>query len=318
MTFTLRHMDRADIPAVLPLLTASFPCTVLTEEALHWREDRPHPEFVDRRILAEDENGLLIGFVRTQVLRSPDASGHVKGYIMLLSLREGSTRADEIRTALMAEAERAVRADGATLVRAEVCGEGVQVGGECLAALLHGRGYTETLEEHRILGLNLNDLPEPPPIPDGVELHPFSAFTDDPRPIYEVDREATSDEPGELSKEFMTYEEWVHTVWPHPLMDPDVSLTVLVEGRVVGFTAYASDRDTRMESMMTGVLADQRGRGLAGLAKATALHRARERGIRYAYTGNHADNAPMLAINTWLGYRFAGTERLLARPGDQG
>ena len=116
----------------------------------------------------------------------------------------------------------------------------------------------------------------------------------------------------------MAYEEWLHTVWPHPLTDLDVSLAVLVEGRVVGFTAYVSDRGTKMESMMTGILAARRGRGLAGLAKATALHRARERGIRFAYTCTHADNAPMLAINTWLGYRFAGAERVLVRPDDQG
>ena len=77
MTFTLRHMNRTDIPGVLPLLTASFPCMVLTENALRWREDHPHPEFLGRRILAEDENGGPTGFVRTQVLRSPDESGHV-------------------------------------------------------------------------------------------------------------------------------------------------------------------------------------------------------------------------------------------------
>lgn len=319
MTFTLRHMDRADIPGVLPLPTASFPCMVLTEEALHWRESHPHPEFVGRRILAVDENDVPAGFVRTQVLRSPDESDHIKGHIMLLSVREGAAGADEIRTALMAEAEHAARADGATQVRAKVCDEGVQVGGEHLTALLRGRGYTETLEEHRILGLELNDLPEPPPVPDDVELRPFTAFTEDPRPLYEVDREATLDEPGERqSEEFMAYEEWLHNVWPHPLTDLDVSLAVLVEGRVVGFTAYVSDLGTRLESMMTGVLAARRGRGLAGLAKATALHRARERGIRRVYTGNHADNAPMLAINTWLGYRAAGAERLLARPDGQG
>lgn len=319
MTFTLRPMDRTDIPGVLPLLNASFPCMVLTEAAMHWREDHPHPEFVSRKILAVDHSGVPIGFVQTRVLRSPDGSGHVKGYIMLLSVREGSAEADGVRTALMAEAEHAVRADGATLVRAEVCDEGVQVGGERLTALLRERGYTQTLEEHRILGADLGGLPEPPPVPDGVELRPFTAFTDDPRPIYEVDREASMDEPGERQGEdFMGYEEWLHNVWPHPLTDLDVSLAVLVQGRVVGFTAYVSDRGARMESMMTGLLAARRGRGLARIAKATALHRARERGIRHAYTGNHADNAPMLAINTWLGYRAAGAERLLARPDGQG
>lgn len=37
--------------------------------------------------------------------------------------------------------------------------------------------------------------------------------------------------------------------------------------------------------------------------KATALRRAAELGVRVAYTSNDEGNAPMLAVNTRLGYR---------------
>jgi GNAT superfamily N-acetyltransferase len=48
-----------------------------------------------------------------------------------------------------------------------------------------------------------------------------------------------------------------------------------------------------------------RGRGLARLVKLAALHRAAERGITTAYTGNDEANAP---VNTRLGYRQVATQ----------
>lgn len=319
MTFTLRPMGRNDIPWVFPLLSTSFPCMVLTEGSLRWRADHPRPEVVNREILAVDEDDVPIGFVRAQTSRDTAEDEPSKGYIGLMSLQEAVADTPGLRAALLEEAERVLAEDGAVRVRAEACGEEVQTGGAELTALLHERGYTETVESHRIMSLDLARLPEPPHAPDGVELLPFSSFVNDPRPLYEVDRQATMDEPGEREgKEFMSYPEWVRNVWPHPLMDREVSLAVLVDGEVVGFSAYSSDGYTRVESAMTGTLAAHRGRGLARLAKTAALHRARERGLRYAYTGNHSGNVPMLAINSWLGYQIAGVEELLARPDGQG
>jgi hypothetical protein len=51
-----------------------------------------------------------------------------------------------------------------------------------------------------------------------------------------------------------------------------------------------------------------RGRGLAKLAKSVAPHRARDAGLTRAYTSNDEVNAPMLAVNGWLGYRPVGAE----------
>ncbi|MGG8409600.1 hypothetical protein ACM614_24885, partial [Streptomyces sp. 12297] len=51
-----------------------------------------------------------------------------------------------------------------------------------------------------------------------------------------------------------------------------------------------------------------RGRGLAKLAKHTALRRARAAGCTEAFTGNDTGNEPMLAVNKWFGYEICATE----------
>ncbi|KPC92636.1 hypothetical protein ADL27_23995 [Streptomyces sp. NRRL F-6602] len=59
---------------------------------------------------------------------------------------------------------------------------------------------------------------------------------------------------------------------------------------------------------MTGTLREYRGRGLASLAKTATLHKARAAGLREAFTGNDAENAPMLAVNRKFGYEICATE----------
>ena len=60
-----------------------------------------------------------------------------------------------------------------------------------------------------------------------------------------------------------------------------------------------------------------RGRGLARLLKSHSLHRAAEAGVTLAITDNDETNAPMLAVNTALGYRpFARRVEWERRPAD--
>jgi GNAT superfamily N-acetyltransferase len=76
---------------------------------------------------------------------------------------------------------------------------------------------------------------------------------------------------------------------------------------VVAFSLVKRDGE-RMWSDMTATMPQHRGRGLARLAKLTALRRAAERGVTIAYTSNAESNAPMLAINERLGYRPVATQ----------
>jgi hypothetical protein len=64
---------------------------------------------------------------------------------------------------------------------------------------------------------------------------------------------------------------------------------------------------------MTGTHAQYRGQGLAKVVKTNCLHAAAAAGITMAYTVNHEVNAPMLAINNWLGYRRVASHTGMVR-----
>lgn len=142
----------------------------------------------------------------------------------------------------------------------------------------------------------------------GVELRTAADFEADPRPMFRADAEATSDEPSDIGAHFDDYDDWIRHTWNNPLLDRGLSSVVLVDGEVAAFTAAQSDGGTRYMSGMTGTLRAHRGRGLAKLAKADSLRRARAAGYTDAFTSNDADNGPMLAINKWFGYEICATE----------
>lgn len=146
--------------------------------------------------------------------------------------------------------------------------------------------------------------PGPPP---GVELRTAADFADDPRPLFALDAEAGSDEPGDIATEFTDYAAWVDEYWKHPHLDRELTSVAVADGRPVAFSV-AHTYDGLYTTGMTGTARDHRGRGLAKLVKNDSLHRARAAGYPQAYTGNDADNGPMLAINKWFGYEICATE----------
>jgi len=60
-------------------------------------------------------------------------------------------------------------------------------------------------------------------------------------------------------------------------------------------------------------LREYRGRGITKLIKSLSLRAAADRGITAAYTANNETNAPMRAINAWLGYEYVGSARTALR-----
>ncbi|OLT30302.1 hypothetical protein BJF83_08220 [Nocardiopsis sp. CNR-923] len=290
---TIRALTAADIPETQRLLSEAFPVLVVSEEAIRWRHDHGTPR-ADDLTLVRVRDGRITGHVRS-VLREG------VGTTFLLVSDDGPG------TDLWEASERSLVERGAERLRVTAAEESVQREGPALLDALRG---SEVVESHRILGLDLRDLPELPAAPTGAEPRTWREF--DPLSLFEIDRAVHEDEPGE-SVAFAPFEEWYAEVWGNPLHDLDLSLVLLLDGRPAAITRYLSDRLGRMESGMTGTLREFRGRGLAGYAKSVALHRARERGFTHAYTGNHEDNAPMLAINARLGYRTVGTEHTFVR-----
>ena len=298
-------MRRDDVPQVFALIQEVYPCLVFTEALMLERFERPLTYYKDRHFVAIKDD-VPVGHIRTRLHQDDKGTTHGRMYTTAVAPEHLD---DALYGDLLRVAEKHLLDQGADTLRAEAAQEGVQIGGEVLRRVLMERGY-ELSESAQILGLALSDLPEPPPAPEGHELRTFAEFEDDPRPIYELDRLTSQDEPGEGDGGFLPYEEWLSAAWNNPTVDKDVSLLLVSDGTPVALSLYVSDGATRMESGMTGTLREHRGRGLAAYTKAKALELARDRGIEHAYTGNHTDNEPMLAINERLGYTVVGSEEV--------
>jgi GNAT superfamily N-acetyltransferase len=158
------------------------------------------------------------------------------------------------------------------------------------------RAETQSVVDPRLVG----DAP-----PADVDLRPLTSA--DPRLAYEVDMEATADMPSTEPFEGMSYEEWEDHVLRHPLFVPEGSFVALVDGDAAAVSLIICDPETgRASSMMTGTRRAYRGRGLARAVKLASFRWAAANGVTRMLTYNDATNAPMLAINTRLGYEPLG------------
>ncbi|MEV4119207.1 GNAT family N-acetyltransferase [Micromonospora sp. NPDC049645] len=165
-------------------------------------------------------------------------------------------------------------------------------------------GY-EPSRELRYSALDLNPAPALPEPPPGVRLRPIADL--DPQLLFAADLASVVDEPSDVPLDTKSYESWQYDVWDNLGLDKTASTAAEIDGEVAAFSLVKRDGD-RMWSDYTGTIPAYRGQGLARLAKTAALHRAAANGVRVAYTSNDEANAPMLAINTRLGYRPVAAE----------
>jgi GNAT superfamily N-acetyltransferase len=170
-----------------------------------------------------------------------------------------------------------------------------------------GKQGFETTGELRYSAAHLDRLPPMPEVPAGVTVATFEEAG--PRQVHLVDAEAVVDEPGDFTMDNVGYDQWRRESWDEPNVRRDLSILVLVDGDPASCTWIEADPDSgRVWSGGTGTRRPFRGRGLAKFAKSVGLRRARDAGMTTAYTSNDEVNAPMLAVNEWLGYRPVGSE----------
>lgn len=304
MTMTVRDALPEDMSEITRVRRAALPFLVETPESLLAQVQNAAPA-AKRRILVVEQDGEILGAGHTGIAHDsvepgqafatpvihPDHRGRGAGALMLRA------------------AEEHLAAEGATTVHAWVLDRP-----GCRAfAERHGYRPGRAARFQR-LDLARAALPEAPAeLPPGVELRTAADYAADPRPMYEADAEAVLDEPSDIPSEFDSYEEWLDSTWRNPLLDHRLSSVVTVGGRVAAFTAAHTDGRSRYLSGMTGTMRAYRGRGLAKLAKADSLRRARAAGYTEAITNNDDGNAPMLAINHWFGYEPLAGEVRYAR-----
>ncbi|WP_405116018.1 GNAT family N-acetyltransferase [Micromonospora sp. NBC_01405] len=284
-----RPDDAADVVALRALV---FPYLVRSVASTRKMITEPSPGEDWTAFVAEVE-GAVVGWV--SAYRDGQTSEVGSGDVSLLHVHPGH-RGRGIGSGLLAAALDHLTPLGIRRVHGWALADGLP--------FARRHGFTAG-REMRYSAVELRSAPPPPAAPPHVRLSPLSGL--DPYQVYLANRAAAVDEPGDVPRDAMSYESFRYEVWDNLGLDRDSSTAVVADGVVVAFSLVKRDGD-RMWSDYTATVPEHRGRGLARLAKTTALHRAAASGVRVAYTSNDAANAPMLAINEALGYRPVATQ----------
>ncbi|MGW3039440.1 GNAT family N-acetyltransferase [Kitasatospora sp. NPDC001159] len=295
---TIRDFRPEDAEAVAAAHRAGREHLVMTAEALLWMNARQNPDEHFRTIVAELD-GRVVGAVRCGLVLGTTTTGvgYANGSVLPGFRRRGAA------TALLAAAERHLAGHGVTELHSWLDEEPDSL------AFASARGY-ELRSTAQFGGRDLTlPLPQAPVRPAGVELCPATDWADDPRALFLVEAEAIRDEPGEVSMDALDYEEWLQDDWARPDLDRGLTVVAVVDGEPAAFTMVRTDGVDRYWSAFTACRREFRGRGLTKLAKLESLRLAAAAGYRHAYTSNDMTNAPMLAINAWLGYERCAGER---------
>ena len=284
----IRQGTLDDVPRAAAMRQRAWPDTIITVEGMRHSLENV-PERAEHLMLAWDEGDEIVGWA---------TAGHAwwaeAGHGTLVVAVDPDRRGEGIGSALAAAADEHLSAIGVTTARA---GSVDDPGARALATRLGFReiaaSATSALDPRTVV---------PEPVPDDVRLVPF-ADLDDPRALYDLDVEVSNDIPNE---EFdgLSFEEWRVEFWRSPLIHQRASLVAFVGGELAALTMIRIDEPSgRAQNNVTGTRRAFRGRGLAFLLKSHSLHIAGKLGATIAITDNDETNAPMLAVNTKLGYR---------------
>lgn len=275
-----------DAAAVVALRAEVYP--YLVRGVASTRQMIAEPPAGDWTAFVVEDGGQLVGW--TSAFRNITTSEADFGEISLLHVHHARRRRGAGRL-LFDAAARHLSGLGVQRVRAWAQQDSLD--------FARGRGFTPS-RELRYSMLETRLAPPAPHAPPGVTVVPLSGL--DEQALYTAYVAASSDEPGDVPSDEVSFDTWRYEVWNNLGLDKDASVAAVDGGQIVAFTLVKRDGD-RMWSDMTATLPEHRGRGLARLAKTVALHRAAAGGVTAAYTSNDESNAPMLAVNARLGYR---------------
>jgi len=292
----IRESVIEDIALLDPIRRATFPwhvASVATQE--NWYRHNP-PAGKPLRLSAFAD-GMLVGFGSGALSLTAATPGEGSCYLIVHPEYRGRGIAKQLHDRIV-EHLRAIgvrRAQSHALDSPEVL-EWAQRQGFDLGA------------SERWSVVDPRELPPMPETPPGVEI--VSLEEVGPEVAHAVDNEAFLDEPGDVANGGMPYDMFLNQFWNAPDFDREVSVAAIVDGVPAATTNLEVNHETgKAMSAGTSTLRPYRGRGLAKLMKSVSLRRAAEKGVTVAYTCNDYSNAPMLAINDWLGYQVIGGSR---------
>lgn len=304
MGVLIREYGPGDAEPVAALLREVHPYLVVTPRLVHVQVTGA-PARQHYRLLVAEDAGRITGCVRTGLFAD---SGDPGPAFVNVTVRPAGRRRGA-GSALLAAAEAHLAVIGATTF----CAWATDAPQSHAFAERHGYRPGRGAGFLRLDLAADGPLPPAPAAAPGVRLLPAALWADDPRPLYEADLECIRDEPGDVPADHISFADWRSVTWDRPDFDAELTTVAVVDGEVAALVIAQTDGVGRYWSGGTGVRRPFRGLGLAKAAKARSLHVARTLGCREAFTSNDDGNAPMLAVNRWLGYLPCGAERRYLR-----
>jgi GNAT superfamily N-acetyltransferase len=294
----IRETTEDDIPALDLIRTAVFPWHAIALATQRvWFAKSP-PGSRPLRLVAEID-GRVVGLLETGL--DPDAA--VPGLATANLCVHPDARRRGVGSTLWERLVAHATEIGASRLQSNAMDD------EESLAFATGRGFTAGSAD-RFQVVDPRVLPEQPPTPPGVRI--VSAAESGPEPLYRVDDVAARDEPGDSPYTGLPFDRWCADYWE--VMDREASMVAMVGSEPAAVTMLVGDRDKgRLTSSGSNTLREYRGRGLMKLVKSVSLRRAAELGITACFTSNDEVNAPMLAVNRWLGYRAVGGTRSIVK-----
>jgi mycothiol synthase len=270
-----------------------------------------------RRTLLPNESGGTVALLRADLAANPDRHFYVaelegevvgSGLISLSDLRDRFS----VKVRVLPQARR--RGVGTALLRRLIIhATGDKVGThleeEESRPFAERFGFRETdrqVEQVKHLG----DEPDPPPLPDGIEVVTVAERPSLLREAYPLACEGYSDmaleRPAQISLENWLREE--ATV-------PAGSFVALAGGEIVGWSGLVQHDNHRVaEDGLTVVRRDWRRRGLATTLKRMELAWAAANGYREIVTWTQRGNEGMRSLNERLGYEYRDVSVTMVAP----
>ena len=304
MSFNLRPATPDDLPFRVSLHNALFPWEPTTLADVQRQDDTRRADLVHRRFIAE-VGGQAIGqglYTQQEWMYHPQKFG--------VSIQvERAWQGRGLGKLIWARLEEEVRSLDAIKLFASVREDEARA-----RRFLTERGFAvEQRERESAVALaeaHLSSLEEAlrRVQEKGYELTTFAEFAapDKEKQLHEFDRLASQDAPRPPDEAFTfpTLERYWETIHANPNIDFSLWFAAIRDGELAGLSQLnpiAAQPDV-LNTGFTATARAHRRQGLALALKLMALTEAKKRGYRRVKTGNDSINAPMIAINTALGF----------------
>lgn len=302
---TLRPFTDRDYDAMVEISNESYPDYGWTvAEIRHFDHDWTPEGYFRRRIMA-DQAGVAVGYCEVSNSRGQFVA---ENFSIDLVLRP-AVRRRGIGTTLLDDAVAALRPRKARWIRA-----GVKESDTHSVAFATHVGAVELKRdwESRLELATFDPAPfagGPKRAEDaGVRITTLAdELRIDPHAVhkaYALHAETRLDVPNLDPSTPSPYERFEEEALRSPWALPEGYFIAVRDGRYVGESALGTEGTDPgvVHQQLTGVLRDERGKGIAMALKLRAVAYAKERGFREIRTWNASINRPMLAINEALGF----------------